>query len=316
MKISGFTFLKNAEILGYPYLQSIQSILPLVDEFIVNVGESEDETLGQIQKLAQENAKIKIIQSSWCENMRSKGYIYGQQKMIAQFQCSGDWAFYLEADEVLHQEDLPKIKNAMEQYLDDEEIEALAFSYKHFYGNANTVAKSPAWYKSEVRVIKTSIRSYAPDGLFWVVLDQSNKNGRYPNAVLLPATIYHYGWVRSEEKMTLKHSKVAKYWKHKPNTYHYANVDSNILHLFDGTHPQIVQKWLEENTDDFVLSPPPTALFQANPNYHLSQREKRHRILMKLEQLFGLDFSKKHYRLIKKSPIQQYGECGCRCGCH
>lgn len=299
MKISGFTFLKNGNILGYPFKESILSILPLVDEFIVNVGESEDDTLEQILDLAQEYPKIKVITSTWCEKMTSKGYVYGQQKMIAQFQCSGDWAFYLEADEVLHEEDLPKIRSVMEAYLEDEEVEALAFSYRHFYGNAHTYASSPAWYRSEVRAIKTSVRSYAPDGLFWVVLDKSNKNGRYPRAVLTNATIYHYGWVRSEEKMTLKHSKVAKYWKHRPNTYQYKNIDFKVLHKFEGSHPQVVQKWLRENTDDYEMH----KIFTSNPSHKLTRREKRHRILMVFEKIFGWDFSLRHYQKINKSPI-------------
>lgn len=293
MKISGFTFLRNGSILGYPFIESILSILPLVDEFIVNVGESEDDTLLKIQQLQKQHSKIKILTSAWCEKMQKKGYVYGQQKMIAQFQCSGDWAFYLEADEVLHENDLPKIKEAMETHLSDSKVEALAFSYVHFYGNAHTYAYSPAWYRSEVRAIKTNIRSYAPDGLFWVVLDQSNKRGRYPKAILTQAKIYHYGWVRCEEKMTLKHSKVAKYWKHKPNTFDYSNIDSEVLRFFDGSHPEVMQKWLEENTQDFSSK---SMLFQANPQHKLTSREKRHRLLMKLEKLFGLDFSTKHYQ--------------------
>lgn len=295
MKISGFTFLRNGGILGYPFIESISSILPLVDEFIVNVGASEDDTLLQIQELQKQHPKIKILTSAWCEKMQKKGYVYGQQKMIAQFQCSGDWAFYLEADEVLHENDLPRIKEAMQTYLKDDKVEALAFCYRHFYGNAHTFANSPAWYRSEVRAIKTSIRSYAPDGLFWVVLDGSNKNGRYPRAILTQATIYHYGWVRGEEKMTLKHSKVAKYWKHKPNTFDYSNIDAKVLHLFSGTHPNVVQKWLKQNTQNFSLKP---TLFQANPLHKLTKRERRHRFLMKLEECFGLDFSTKHYQKI------------------
>lgn len=298
MKISGFTFLKNGSILGYPFIQSIQSILPLVDEFIVNVGASEDDTLERLEELqrGEGGEKIKIIQSTWCEKMVSKGYIYGQQKMIAQFQCSGDWAFYLEADEVLHEQDLAHIKEAMQTYLEDSNVEALAFHYKHFYGNAHTYAYSSGWYRTEVRAIKTSVRSYAPDGLFWVVLDGNNKVGRYPKAVLTQAQIYHYGWIRSEEKMTLKHSKVAKYWKHKPNTYDYSEIDSKVLREFSGTHPKVAQQWLEENTLDFSTP----KLYEANPSHKLTKREKRHRILGKIEALFGCDFSKNHYKLVKK----------------
>ena len=83
MKVSAFTFIKNGQILGYPFLQSIQSVLPIVDEFVVNVGESEDDTLSLIKSL--NSSKIRIIQSKWNDTMKDRGYVYGQQKMISQF---------------------------------------------------------------------------------------------------------------------------------------------------------------------------------------------------------------------------------------
>ena len=92
MKVSAFTFIKNGQILGYPFLQSIKSILPIVDEFIINVGESEDDTLDMIHSI--KDKKVRIIESKWNDEMRDQGYVYGQQKMIAQFNCTGDWAFY------------------------------------------------------------------------------------------------------------------------------------------------------------------------------------------------------------------------------
>jgi len=78
MKISGFTFIKNGQILGYPFLQSIQSILPIVDEFIINIGKSEDDTLEIINSI--KDKKIRIIESYWNENMHNKGYVYGNRK--------------------------------------------------------------------------------------------------------------------------------------------------------------------------------------------------------------------------------------------
>ena len=209
MKISAFTFIKNGQILGYPFIQSIQSILPIVDEFVINVGQSEDDTLALIQSI--NNPKIRIIQSTWNDNMHDRGYVYGQQKMIAQFNCTGDWAFYIEGDEVYHEDDLNKIKASMQTHVDDPEVEALAFNFYHFYGNVNSYLDSPGWYRSEARIIKNSVRSYAPDGLFWLVLD-SNKKGRYPKAKHTSARCYHYGWVRSEEQMNLKSQKVQQYW--------------------------------------------------------------------------------------------------------
>ena len=207
MKVSAFTFIRNGEILGYPFLQSIQSILPIVDEFIINVGESEDDTLRHIHSL--DSPKIRVIESKWNEMMQDRGYVYGQQKMIAQFNCTGDWAFYIECDEVYHENDLEKIREAMEKYLNDQNIEALVFDFYHFYGNANSVLDSPGWYRSEARIIKNSVRSYAPDGLFWLVLGE-NKRGRYPRAKHTGLHCYHYGWVRTEEQMNLKSKKEQK----------------------------------------------------------------------------------------------------------
>jgi hypothetical protein len=286
MKVSAFTFIKNGQILGYPFLQSIQSILPIVDEFVINVGDSEDETLQMIHSI--NDSKIRVIESKWNGEMRDRGYVYGQQKMIAQFNCTGDWVFYIEGDEVYHEDDLDKIKTSMSTHLNDSNVEALAFNFKHFYGNANSVLNSPGWYRSEARIIKNSIRSYAPDGLFWLVLD-SNKKGRYPRAKNTGTTCYHYGWVRSEKEMNLKSSKVQKYWGKEPARINYSQIDQSIIEEFKGTHPKIVQEWL----------PKATGLYKADINYRLNHKEKKYRILKRLEKFFSIDFSKKHFTLIR-----------------
>ena len=285
MKVSAFTFIKNGQILGYPFLQSIQSILPIVDEFVINVGESEDDTLEMIHSI--KDKKIRIIESKWNDGMRDRGYVYGQQKMISQFNCTGDWVFYIEGDEIYHEKDLDQIRKSMEIHLDDSNVEALVFNFKHFYGNANTVLNSPGWYRKEARVIKNSIRSYAPDGLFWLVLD-SNKKGRYPKAKKTGVTCYHYGWVRSEEQMNLKTSKVQKYWGGESAIIDYSQIDQSIIREFRGEHPKIVKDWLPQDV----------GLYIADPTYKLTQKQKKHRAMMRFERLFGVDLSKKHFKLV------------------
>ena len=285
MKVSAFTFIKNGQILGYPFIQSIQSILPIVDEFIINVGESEDDTLELIQSI--NNPKIRIIQSKWNDNMHDRGYVYGQQKMIAQFNCTGDWAFYIEGDEVYHEDDLDKIRASMQAHVDNPEVEALVFDFYHFYGNANSYLDSPGWYRSEARVIKNSIRTYAPDGLFWLVL-ASNKTGRYPKAKHTGARCYHYGWVRSEEQMNLKSEKVQKYWGGEPAKIDYSQMDQSIIKEFVDTHPKIVQDWL----------PKDIGIYKTDSSYQPTKKQKKHRLMLKIEKLFRLELSKKHYKLL------------------
>jgi len=259
--------------------------LPIVDEFVINVGSSEDDTLEMINSI--KDKKIRIIESQWNGGMRDRGYVYGQQKMIAQFNCTGDWAFYIEGDEIYHEKDLEEIRNSMELYLNDTNIEALVFDFKHFYGNANSFLDSPGWYRSEARIIKNSIRSYAPDGLFWLILD-SNKKGRYPRAKKIKATCYHYGWVRSEQQMNLKSSKVQKYWGGDPVIIDYTQMDQSIIKAFKGTHPKIILDWL----------PQEVGVYSTHPLYKLTQKQKKHRVMMIIEKLFSVDLSKKHFKLV------------------
>src|SRR5207247_3786849 len=137
MKVSGFTFLRNGQKLGYPFAESICSILPIVDEYIIALGTCEDETKAMIKAI--NDPKIRIIHTQWNERIRNdlkvKGFVYGQQKSIALFNCTGDWAFYLEGDEVVHEDDLPKVQEAMRKHVSNPEVEALYFNYLHFQGN-------------------------------------------------------------------------------------------------------------------------------------------------------------------------------------
>jgi hypothetical protein len=291
MKISGFTFLRNGQKLGYPFIASIRSVLPIVDEFVVALGPCHDDTEKMLRDIG--DAKIRIIPTQWNERIRPdysvKGYVYGQQKTIALANCTGDWAFYLEADEVLHENDLPKIRGAMEKYLDDSRVEALAFDYLHFYGNQNTIAWSPAWYRTEVRIIRNTIPAWSSEALYFNVV-VSHKTSRYPRAAHTGATIFHYGWVRSEEQMNLKSAAVQKYWQDQPpGLIDYSKIDPASLKLFNGTHPKVVQDWL----------PKAEGIFKTAPGHQLTSREKKHRLLLKLEQWFGVRFDKKHYRLVR-----------------
>lgn len=290
MKVSGFTFVRNGNLLGYPYIESIRSLLLVCDEVIVAVGNSDDNTLETIKSI--DSDKIRIIETTWNEAMTDRGYTYAQQKMIAQFNCTGDWAFYLEGDEIIHEKDVLIIRAQMAKYLDDKSVEALVFDYYHFYGTKDNIAISPRWYKRAPRIIRNTIRTWAPDGLFWVVMDQ-NKHGRYPKSALVGCHLYHYGHIRKISAMNEKNKRVERYWGKTPNEFiGYGNVDSQSLAKFTGSHPQVVDTWLNTSTETQLIF---------NPDYKLTRREKRHRVMMIVSKLLGgLDLSKKHYKLVHK----------------
>jgi hypothetical protein len=284
--ISGFTFIRNGAQLGFPFEESIRSLLPLVDEFVIAVGAGSDDTLARIRLIG--DAKIRVIETLWNERMAERGFVYAQQKMIAQYACTGDWAFYLEGDEVLHEQDLPRIRASVDRHHVNPQVEALVFDYLHFYGSPQWLAVSPAWYRRECRLIRNTIRTYAPDGQFWVVMDK-HKRGRNPQAALAGAPIYHYGHVRRLDYMQQKMNQVSRYWSGAAPKVDYSKIDPQSLAPFDGTHPAVMAQWLANEAE---LSFTPSA------DHVLTRREKKHRWAMKLEKTFGWDLSHKHYKLV------------------
>jgi hypothetical protein len=284
--ISGFTFLRNGVKLGFPFEASIRSLLPLVDEFVIAVGRGEDSTRERL--LAIDSPKIRLIDTVWNERMAERGFVYAQQKMIAQYACVSDWAFYLEGDEVLHEADLVAIRTSINRHHVNPRVEALVFDYFHFYGSADWIAVSPAWYRRECRLIRNTIRSYAPDGQFWVVMDRHRK-GRLPNAALANAHIYHYGHVRRADYMQAKLDQVSKYWSHGAPCVQYQNIDPQSLRPFSGSHPALMTDWLRTEAETEFLP---------NPNHTPTKRELKHRLSMQFERLFALDLSRKHYHLV------------------
>jgi glycosyltransferase involved in cell wall biosynthesis len=285
--ISGFTFIRNGVSLCFPFEESIRSLLPLVDEYIIAVGQCNDGTLERIQAI--NDPKIRIIQTIWNDRMKEKGFVYAQQKMIAQYSCVGDWAFYLEADELIHEKDILNIRKSVEHHHENLKIEALVFDYFHFYGTQDWIADSPAWYRRECRLIRNTIRSYAPDGQYWLIT-KNHKKGRNPIAALANAHIYHYGWVRNKEAMNRKLNQVNKFWSKESESYvEYSRFDARALKPFTLTHPQVILQWLNTYAEKEL---------RIEPNYIPTSREKRHRILMVFEKLLNLDFSRKHFKLL------------------
>src|SRR5690554_6338421 len=130
MKVSGFTFIRNARKFDYPIEEAIRSILPVCDEVIVAVGKSEDDTREMVAALGP---KIRIIDTVWDDNLREGGRVLAEEtnKAFDAISRDSDWAFYIQGDEVLHEKYLPAVRNAMEKWKTEERVEGLLFNYLH-----------------------------------------------------------------------------------------------------------------------------------------------------------------------------------------
>jgi glycosyltransferase involved in cell wall biosynthesis len=296
MKISCFSFIRDGVKLGYPFEESIRSALPICDEFVIAVGASDDGTWERLQ--AMNEPKLKLLPAQWNEQCRSHGFVYGQQKMVAQYNCTGDWAFYLEGDEILHEQDIDRLRSAMEHYLEDREVEVLAFDYFHFYGDANHLHVSSQAYRKAARIIRNRLRSFAPDGLYWAVIKDKSWHGgrnkrrsRYPKAAALNIPIYHYGNARDVRFLKKKAATGNQYWANSVFYDSYGDIDPSQIGLFRGTHPAVMESWLQTHASKG---------FDFNPDHRLTRREKKHRHLARLEKWLGRDFSKRHFKVIRR----------------
>lgn len=236
--ISGFTFVRDAIRLDYPVVESIKSALPIVDEYIVNVGDCTDNTLEMINRIG--DSRIRIIETDWNPDRFIDGATNADQTNIALDNCKYPWCLYLQADEVIHEEDFPAITSAVKKYDSRADVDGLLFHYNHFWGSYNRVHRGHNWYDRDIRMIKNgrNIRS-------WKDAQSFRKDGRKLRVADSKAWIYHYGWVRhpdvmrkktivmdsfyhDDEWMKEKHSDSFKPWDYGP---------LDRIPLFQGSHP-------------------------------------------------------------------------------
>ena len=242
MKISGFTIVRNGIKYFYPFTEAIKSVLPLCDEFIVNVGDSEDKTLEAIEAI--DSDKIKILKSTWDMNLRAGGKVLSIETNKALDKCTGDWCFYIQADEVLHEKYITTIRAAAEKYLHNDNVEGLRFWYKHFYGSYDYYQDNYRnWYIREVRIIK-NFRNIVSWGDAMNFFHKEGTSIRYKQ---IDAEIFHYGWVKPPDTMLLKRVDFHKLYHTNEEVQNFSNNISNYddfgnLKRFEDSHPSVMHE--------------------------------------------------------------------------
>jgi len=250
MKVSAFSICRNAVKYDYPIVEVIRSGLPLVDEFVVNVGQSDDGTLELIRSIGSE--KIRIVESFWDDSMKKDGLLFSHQTNIALARCTGDWALYLQADEVLHEADSDTIRRAMRDHLADPKVLGLTFRYLHFYGDYDSL--NPWFYHRAVRIIRNDgqVESFGDAVGFCLKADQgylqtAHKDRLHPSG----ATMYHYGWVKQPKVLLDKFRyQVARHHGDQPGEEQarilakdaYEFEDYDIMKNFTGAHPAVMRE--------------------------------------------------------------------------
>jgi glycosyltransferase involved in cell wall biosynthesis len=257
MRVSGFTFVRNAIRYDYPVAESIRSVLPLCDEFIVAVGNSDDGTRELIRGIG--DPRIRIIDTVWDDSLREGGRVLAVEtdKALRAIAQESDWAFYIQADEILHESFLEPVQKTMVRFAGNPKVEGLVFDYLHFYGSFDYIADSRDWYRREVRIIR-------PDAAITSYRDAQGFRKRGKKLAVVPAkgTIYHYGWVKPPEMQQAKMENFHRYWHSdrwierevpKQTQFDYSGIDS--LARFTGTHPAVMANRIATMNWQFDFDP-------------------------------------------------------------
>ncbi|MEM9885285.1 MAG: glycosyltransferase family 2 protein [Bacteroidota bacterium] len=292
MKVTGFSFIRNALIYDYPIVEAVRSILPICDDFVLAVGKSDDDTLSLVQQIDPQ--KISIVETVWDDSMRKGGKVLAAEtnKAFQRIPKESDWAFYIQGDEVVHERYLGCIQRAMLQFQSAEDVDALLFKYLHFYGSYDYVGASNNWYKNEIRVIKN-------DPSFYSYHDaQGFRKGENQKLRVVPidAYVYHYGWVKKPDAMQRKREHFNRYWHDdewmKENILQKAQFEYgdniNMLKLFEEEHPKVMQERIASRNwyFDYDIS--------------MNRPSPKDRIKALASQYLGIELGYKNYKINTK----------------
>lgn len=263
MLISGFSYIRNGFTFGYPFLQAFESILPICDEFVIAVGDSTDGTREAIAELDPD--KIKIIDTVWDMSLRQGGRIFAQQANVALDHIRGRWGFHIQADEVIHEDDLPRIREAVLKYDDDPRVEGLLFPFLNFWGSYHYIGITRRWHRYEVRVIRNQpgVRSYRDSQGFRrhssvETHDQGSEKGEKLRVKKIDVPVFHYNYVRHPKLMKKKEDYFHRFWHDDKwlrdnlsdtGETDYAGID--ILETFTGSHPKLMRPLIEAQDWEF-----------------------------------------------------------------
>ncbi len=265
---SGFTIVRNAVRLDYPIVPAIRSVLNLCDEFVVNVGRSDDDTRELITSI--DDPRIRILDTEWDFSAGSRVLAVETQRALEA--CRGRWGLYVQADEVLHEHGVASLRDALTEHDADQRVEGLAVRFLHFYGGFDTIATNRRWYRREIRVIRlgAGVRSYRDAQGFRV-----GAAARRVRVHLVDATMFHYGWARPAWAIEEKYEANKRIWVEGAAVIKRQQARGHLewmplLRRFEGHHPSVAQSWVADRAGDPRRHIGPRRLRPRHLRYYLS----------------------------------------------
>lgn len=263
INLYGFTLLRNGVKYDYSFKESLLSLAPLVKKIYLALDSGDDTSEEELKAMPF----VKIIPSLWDMNLK-KGLVLSVETNKALKALREDvddlvsaWGIYLQADEVLHQDDYEILKADIEK-AHNEGFDAISFRYLHFWQTHHHLAISKKWYPHEVRAIKldSNIESWGDA--------QGFRN--FQKIFYTEARIFHYGHVREQSSYKEKMRDMGK-------LYHSAadlekrlekglkDARKNKCVSYFGTHPDVMRDRILRMNDIWQLPERDVVYIVGNP---------------------------------------------------
>jgi glycosyltransferase involved in cell wall biosynthesis len=135
--VSGYTTVRNVIEQKYPWKESIKSMLSFCDEVVVVDGGSDDGSYEELIKweATEEKLVVKQVKRDW--NSERFSVFDGLQKAEARSFCNSEWCWQQDIDEVVHEEDAPKIKKLAANL--PKAVHLIALPVVEYWGNKGKV---------------------------------------------------------------------------------------------------------------------------------------------------------------------------------
>ena len=297
MTIDGFTYVRNGIKMGYPFIASINSILPLVDRIFVVVGDSDDGTREAVTNI--DNDKIIIIDSVWDDEKRKNGTVFKEQSNIGLEQVDADWAFHIQADEVFLESDIENIRKYLDIANSRNDVDGLLFPFYHFWGDYAHIWNTRRSHPFEIRAFKNNgkIQSFRDSQGFRIFESEDDEIGKKLRVINTGVRVFHYSYTRHPKLMRVKQNYFIRFWrsdawlkKHNNNNNNVEFDYNNIDHLeeYTGEHPNSMTEIIKNKDWNFVYD---------SSKSNMSLKEK---ILNFIRRKTGIYlFENKNYILVK-----------------
>lgn len=245
--LAGIVCVRNGDALDYSWREAVHSLLQVCDEVLISDCDSTDGTREAMNAWECVSTKITLCNYPWSNPERTDQW-YPEWVNYARQHSKAKHCIYLDADEVLHEDDYGLIRKAADQG------QTLFFKRLNFWRDAQSLIPEGVCCGTKVLRMAPS-NMPVPSDYPWLPAEETMKQAQESNI-----RVFHYGFLRKREAFFKKARVVQRIWagsydarleaaeKFEGNWMTDPNVVpwTNELVPYNGTHPKVIHKWLIE----------------------------------------------------------------------